>query len=1070
MQEDELFCDISLSSFIDAPFTTLDVALNGCASPAATGHSRAYNAAYLPGRNQPNDTVDRAISGSTSSRGAKPSGTSSGHSRSKYEACHADRFTCPRDTEPPVQNRKTLNQPSAAGEADETDDSYTALPFAEPSADKTCSFLGPPSAEDQKKTPDTSEPPVSPRTRPPHLSDSTEEPRELTREVKQTGNPRKPANTGLCFQSPSSPQKETTAREARESPLQNNSSLCPGVETRDCTTRDEVSPSTEVDSHNCTGKAPCPEEREGKSISTFEEPESSQGGHLLTKEMAVPGGGFGQGEDNLQNRTTTLTSGDTEETTHRGVSPEDGIHHKRDKEQGMGGREPCEGGELYVHHEPNSAQHAADESALSVDEAETGWTSFQSSPAVEADSRQRRVLLSSPALGGPSAPSTDQHDSPFPSSQLAPGCTGAVLSSSGRGETRETHGDREAPIAARSSSSVSSSAGEADVLRAVACKKLGLLRMKDWEDERQARSTAIARLVADLTAGLTSAVEQSIAVSSHTARYLRARSKADLDYARALKAAGSGGGRGKNAQTRYGFLLQGNVSSHPSHASHKRTIPFPSNASSGVTMERISSTSHTSHRRSSIPFSLRPDHGTYAASREKNCLGWTLGTANSTPAVSSHSLCSWTNSTAAEEGVSRLHTPSHSRCGLRRDSLQETASAGDHLFKDRFVSDKETYALSNVRGRCMKRSPKGPEINKQGNSPFKQEAAFGDSSIAPKDGAEDASRHWTPGSLYEDMTIDSANELPREENAGEFPFSSADTSTFPHSEQELGDSCSAADRKRKERGGPLRKTWNEQGGQHSRSSICSDVECASSSRRGSTSDQRSASTGSSGRSRRRWSSATTFLQHFSPLQLGRSPGERKHSSTITEESESHVSSITCTEAEKERGHICCDYVGWPSAACTSSIDHLEGGHSSEKSQVKEKGRGRVSSNGESLETHDNTDAGRKREGEDERSVTADHRVKKATPLQQSKGMFPELSSISWFLALLEMHDQNAFQMETLGTFVHGELVQDHLQRLCVEYDRETNKHLENLKKVRQALGLVREIQTSTYIRGFYASV
>ncbi|PHJ19686.1 hypothetical protein CSUI_006483 [Cystoisospora suis] len=1114
MQEDEFFCDISLSSFTDSPFTTLDIALNGSTSPAATGHSRG--AAYLPGGNHWNDAADRVISSSDSSRGGKPSTTSTGHVTSKYEACHADRFTYPKDTEPSVHYPRSLHQPSAAGETEETEDSYTALAFSVASAGKTSAFLGLRSAEEQeKKTADTSESPVSPRTRAPHLSDCTAEPPKLAREPRETENLQRSA-TGLSLQSPfSSPQNEAAAREEHVSPLKNDSSVCPGVEVQSGTTRDEVSPSTEVSSQNSIGKDHHTEVREGRRISTFK-PESSQGEHLRSKEMALPGGGSGHGEDSpAQNRTTTLTSGEAEETTHRGVSTEDGMRHKGDKEEDMGGQERRQGDELFPHHEFNSAQHAADESALNADDGETGWTSFQSSPAVEADAGQRGVL-SSPPLGGPSAPSAEQHDRPFSSSQLPPPCTPAVLSP-GPGETRETHGDRGAPVAARSSSSVSSSAGEADVLRAVACKKLGLLRMKDWEDERQARSTAIARLVADLTAGLTSAVEQSIAVSSHTARYLRARSKADLDYARALKATGSGGGRGKNAQTRYGFLLQGNVSSNPSH---RGTIPSPSNASSGSTMERISSTSHTNHRRSSIS-SLGPDHGTYAANREKNCLEATLRTANSTPAAS-HSLCSWTNSTAAEEDVHKRHTPSYSRGGLRRESLQETEGAGENLFKDRFVSHKETYALSNVRGRCMKRSFKGSEISKQRNSPFKQETAFGDSStsIAPKDGVEDASRHWTPGSLYEDMTIDSANEFPREENAGgECLFSSAETCAFPHFGQGLGDSCCAIDGKKKQEGGLLPKTWNEQGGQHSRSSISSDVECTSSSRRGSISDQRSASTGSSGRSRRRWSSATTFLQHFSPLQLGRSPGERRHSLTITEESESHVSSITYTGPEKEKGHINSwsedrrsaggsrrkseedshtshsfskrgtlwslhddkkqssvrqegktEYVvAWPSAACSSSIDHMEGGHSFEKSQVKEKGRdGRRSSNGEPLEAHDDR-GGRGKKEEEERATTADHPKVKKTHLQQSRGMFPELSSTSWFLALLEMHDQNAFQMETLGTFVHSELVQDHLQRLCVEYDRETNKYLENLKKVR-LLRLDKEIQTSTYIRSPYASV
>lgn len=1101
LQEDEFFCDISLSSFTDSPFTTFNSTLNGSASPTATSHSRGHGAHCLLDGYRQDDAVNRVISASSRNRGTKPPKTPDGHPcggrAGGSEVLRADSLKERNDTDESVQEPRSRDQKSPIVDSDETKRSCVSFAFAEAPQSRSKSPAEGQLAEDQEKnggaSPDWRG--LSLRTCSVHLSDPTEQSRKLAGEVAEAESVQNP-DTAEVPQSGLLPpsRTETGGTGVHVSlPSRKASCVCPNVAMRDCTPREEVPSATREDPQSSGAERTGEEHAEEATMATPAKESTRREQHLCTEPMTLSERVPGHEEDTCKQKPTAPAEDSTRGAVRYGMSTDKKIHHEGAGEGDPAGDKCCRRGEPSLpRRTSSSAGEAQNTPASSIEEAH-----FQSSSAV--DGSGDRLRLSPSLLPSGSATSlADGRDKSFPESRLSHEDTPAVPSPGG-GEGKERRGENKPSGAACSSSSASLSLGEADVFRAVACKKLALLKMKEWEDERQARSTATARLVADLTARLTSAVEQSIAVTSHTARYLRARSKADLDYARALKAAGSGGGRGKSAQTRYGFLLQGSVPPLTCARSDRRSL---SSNPPGPGMEHISSSSNRIDR-SDILSSCRPSGGESYASAgvSKSCLRIVTGARTAAPGVSP-------SASAVDGGpTSRLQTSAcRSSSRTQRDRAHGTASTRRKLSEDGAVSARKTCADPSSCGRGMERLAKDSEASRQRNAPGKQGTSFQDSitCTASKEDVDDASRHWTPGSLYEDMPIDSASELPREENGVLFSASSS-AGAFRRANSELEEGCPASEKsggKRKEGLWPL----DEQRRRSRPPSVCSDVGECTADRPESVSDQRSASTGSSGRTRR-WGSAATLLQHFSPLQLGLGTGERKHSLRATEEDApspahageaerqtDHVSAAQLQERGTERGsqnkkteghpkttvsnavskktfwgapgddrkqgsrHISRldhpqnwkeGYPELPSSACSGGGIDVEGQQYG-KGEVKETGR----SSGPRLsgeELLQDPQGWERQEEAGERTTTAAAAGQGGRRGLQQGAMFPELSSTAWLLALLEMHDQNAFQMETLGAFVHGELVQDHLQSLCVAYDRETSKHLENLKRVRLPL-------------------
>ncbi|KYK62562.1 hypothetical protein TGPRC2_308060 [Toxoplasma gondii TgCatPRC2] len=116
-----------------------------------------------------------------------------------------------------------------------------------------------------------------------------------------------------------------------------------------------------------------------------------------------------------------------------------------------------------------------------------------------------------------------------PASSLSSSSQASSLSSSAAPCPSSSSGLKEAPVP-----SVAAAASE-HLYQAVAYGKICLLPVKDWEGDREARSAIVSRLSAALYAVLEETVAQSVAVTSKTTKYLRARSKVEGDYAKLLR-------------------------------------------------------------------------------------------------------------------------------------------------------------------------------------------------------------------------------------------------------------------------------------------------------------------------------------------------------------------------------------------------------------------------------------------------------------------------------------------------------------------------------------------------------
>ncbi|PFH37587.1 hypothetical protein BESB_040450 [Besnoitia besnoiti] len=95
-----------------------------------------------------------------------------------------------------------------------------------------------------------------------------------------------------------------------------------------------------------------------------------------------------------------------------------------------------------------------------------------------------------------------------------------------------------------------------------------ILALADWEGDREARSTTVGRLTAVLAAVLAATVEQSVAVTRKTTKYLRARAKAEGDFAKLLRQCVASG-RIKHEQNPFS-LLQAKTAVDPFDAQREK--------------------------------------------------------------------------------------------------------------------------------------------------------------------------------------------------------------------------------------------------------------------------------------------------------------------------------------------------------------------------------------------------------------------------------------------------------------------------------------------------------------------
>ncbi|KEP60116.1 UNVERIFIED_CONTAM: hypothetical protein HHA_308060 [Hammondia hammondi] len=575
-----------------------------------------------------------------------------------------------------------------------------------------------------------------------------------------------------------------------------------------------------------------------------------------------------------------------------------------------------------------------------------------------------------------------------PASSLSSSSPASSLSSSASPCPSSSSGLKEAAVV----SCVSAAASE-HLYQAIAYGKICLLPVKDWEGDREARSAIVSRLSAALYAVLEETVAQSVAVTSKTTKYLRARSKVEGDYAKLLRQCVSSG---RTKHETHPFSLLQTRNSEPfarkERQSHETVGAGQPSGQPGAT-EKDGVDGNTEKRekkekRGSVSAKRRSSLGK-REEEEGRRGGGLFSSGEKTEEGRRKSFFSFsqtskkTTSRHCPEARASASASGREGASARRDDSRETRShsserrRSSRFSRDSSARDKhEATRGSSHSSLDSSQSFEAEKLSRRGNSetsggrepapstsldPRDRLQAFG--AAEQRSSTEPAKEHMNAvcgdrnrvgdpngslGSMYEDMAIDSVPAGFQQEGKDDsISHGSTPALTVSAPREETGVSSSPENRAR-----------------------VASVPGFLSSEKG------------------RWGSAAAFLSQLAPqfARPGLSPGPERDARASSASPEA----LRSPEASEEAGRKGEERAEAGAALCSA--------------------------------------------GQDPRAV--------------QETLFPSMSSSAWLLGLLEMNQQTALQSDILGTFIETELVQNFLQKLCSEYERAAARHLDSVKKYR----------------------